>query len=38
MADDMDNVRKEDLVVTRIIDAPIELVWKAWTDPEHVMR
>jgi uncharacterized protein YndB with AHSA1/START domain len=29
---------KEDLVVTRIIDAPIELVWKAWTDPEHVMK
>ena len=38
MADNMDNVRKEDLVVTRIIDAPIELVWKAWTDPEHVTR
>ena len=29
---------KEDLVVTRIIDAPIELVWKTWTDPEHVMK
>jgi uncharacterized protein YndB with AHSA1/START domain len=29
---------KEDLVVARIIDAPIELVWKAWTDPEHVMK
>ena len=29
---------KEDLVVTRIIDAPIELVWKSWTDPEHVMK
>ena len=29
---------KEDLVVSRIIDAPIELVWKAWTDPEHVMK
>ena len=29
---------KEDLVVTRIIDAPIELVWKAWADPEHVMK
>ena len=32
------NGMKEDLVVTRIIDAPIELVWKAWTDPEHVMK
>ena len=30
--------RKEDLVVTRIVDAPIELVWKAWTDPAHVVR
>ena len=29
---------KEDLVVTRIIDAPLEMVWKAWTQPEHVMR
>ena len=29
---------KEDLVVTRIIDAPIELVWEAWTDPDHVMK
>ncbi len=29
---------KEDLVVTRIIDAPLEMVWKAWTEPEHVMR
>lgn len=27
-----------DLVVTRIFDAPVELVWKAWTDPEHVMK
>jgi uncharacterized protein YndB with AHSA1/START domain len=32
------NIQKEDLVVTRIIDAPLELVWKAWTEPEHVMR
>ncbi len=30
--------KKRDLVVSRIFDAPIELVWKAWTDPEHVMR
>jgi uncharacterized protein YndB with AHSA1/START domain len=27
-----------DLVVTRIIDAPIDMVWKAWTDPQLVMR
>jgi uncharacterized protein YndB with AHSA1/START domain len=29
---------KQDLIVTRIIDAPVELVWKAWTEPERVMR
>ncbi len=33
---DTTNVKKEDLIVTRIIDAPLELVWKAWTEPEHV--
>ena len=27
-----------EVVVSRIIDAPVELVWKAWTDPEQVMR
>jgi uncharacterized protein YndB with AHSA1/START domain len=38
MAENADKVIREDLVVTRIIDAPLELVWKAWTEPEHVMR
>jgi uncharacterized protein YndB with AHSA1/START domain len=28
----------ERVVVTRIIDAPVELVWQAWTEPEHIMR
>jgi uncharacterized protein YndB with AHSA1/START domain len=27
-----------ELVITRIFDAPRELVWKAWTDPEHMKR
>ena len=27
-----------DLVVTRVIDAPVEQVWKAWTDPELVKQ
>ena len=26
------------LVIERVFDAPRELVWKAWTDPEQVMR
>jgi uncharacterized protein YndB with AHSA1/START domain len=38
MTDTTVNVQKEDLVITRILDAPVELVWKAWTDPEHVKR
>jgi uncharacterized protein YndB with AHSA1/START domain len=38
MTDMTRNVKKEDLVVTRIIDAPLEMVWKAWTEPEHVMK
>jgi uncharacterized protein YndB with AHSA1/START domain len=32
------NVTKKDLVVRRVFDAPVELVWKVWTDPELVMR
>jgi len=30
--------KKRDLVVTRVFHAPIERVWKAWTDPEQVMQ
>ena len=30
--------KSQELVITRIFDAPRELVWKAWTDPEHVKR
>jgi uncharacterized protein YndB with AHSA1/START domain len=37
MAEDT-NVKKEELVVTRIIDAPVDVVWKAWTEPQHVMH
>jgi uncharacterized protein YndB with AHSA1/START domain len=28
----------ERLVVTRVFDAPRELVWKAWTNPKYVMQ
>jgi uncharacterized protein YndB with AHSA1/START domain/predicted enzyme related to lactoylglutathione lyase len=27
-----------DLAVTRVLDAPAEEAWKAWTEPEYVMR
>jgi uncharacterized protein YndB with AHSA1/START domain len=32
------SVEKRDLVFTRVFDAPVALVWKAWTDPQHVMQ
>jgi uncharacterized protein YndB with AHSA1/START domain len=28
----------QELVITRIFDAPRNLVWKIWTEPEHVME
>lgn len=28
-------LRREELVITRVFNASRELVWKAWTDPEH---
>ena len=33
MADDV-----ERMTVTRVFDAPRELVWKAWTDPQYVAK
>ena len=27
----------QDLVLERILDAPRDLVWRAWTDPQHLM-
>jgi uncharacterized protein YndB with AHSA1/START domain len=30
--------RKQNVLITRIFDAPRELVWEAWTDPQHFKR
>jgi len=30
--------KEQELVLTRVIDAPRELVFKAWTDPKHVAQ
>jgi len=27
-----------EIVITRVFDAPRELVWQAWTDPKHVVN
>jgi hypothetical protein len=33
-----DTKKQEELFITRIFDAPRELVWKAWTEPELMKR
>src|SRR5690606_28839106 len=27
---------RQEIVITRVLDAPRELVWRAWTEPEHL--
>jgi uncharacterized protein YndB with AHSA1/START domain len=34
----MSTLIENELNITRIFDAPRELVWKAWTEPEHFKR
>lgn len=29
---------QNELEITRIFDAPRDLVWRAWTDPQHLLR
>ena len=38
MATPSNPVTEPELVITRVFDAPRELVWKTWTDPERVKR
>ena len=35
---DVKNSKQQELVIKRIFDAPRELVWDAWTEPEQIMR
>jgi len=32
------NLKTKNIVVTRVFDAPVEQVWKAWSDPEYVRQ
>jgi len=32
------NTADREIVSTRVVDAPRELVWKAWTDPDHLAQ
>jgi uncharacterized protein YndB with AHSA1/START domain len=34
----MNTLSENELKITRIFDAPRELVWKAWSEPEHIKR
>lgn len=34
----MQSTNKQDLVITRVFDAPTELVWRAWSEPEYVVQ
>ncbi len=36
--DTTQKVINQNIVVTRVIGAPVERVWKAWTDPEQIMQ
>lgn len=31
-------IAEREILITRIVDAPRELVWEVWTDPEHVVK
>jgi len=38
MTGNSSSMNTRNLVVTRVFAAPVDLVWKAWTEPEYVMR
>ena len=38
MTDNLNNLAARAIVITRVFDAPRELVWEAWTDPRHVVH
>ena len=31
-------LRRREVTLTRVFDAPVELVWAAWTDPRHMAQ
>ena len=38
MTEENENKKINEITITRILDAPRERVWKAWTEPEQAMR
>ena len=33
-----DDTKDRELLLTRVLNAPIELVWEVWTNPEHIAQ
>ncbi len=38
MTDENENKKINEITIARVLDAPRERVWKAWTEPEQTMR
>ena len=32
------NTKDRELIVSRLLNAPVELVWKVWTEPDHIKK
>ena len=38
MPNEKSNTADRELRISRLLNAPIELVWKVWTDPDHIKK
>ena len=38
MQNEKDNTQDRELLLTRVLNAPIELVWEVWTKPQHLAQ
>jgi len=38
MPNEKNNTKDRELLLTRILDAPVDLVWEVWTEPEHIAQ
>ena len=34
----LDDAKNRTLTIKKVFDAPVEIVWEAWTDPDHIMN
>jgi uncharacterized protein YndB with AHSA1/START domain len=38
MQNEKNNTQDRKLLLTRVLNAPVELVWEVWTNPEHIAQ